>query len=644
MVLTWPALAQVSLPVATQAEVNTGTNNRKAVTPLTLAGASGAAVTDPATAAWLKTAGVTDQSAANDLGFAVQAEKAKGVWTSVIQASLFMPKYNASNHVSLVGNAWTSTNEQFLTRGFYAMGTNLETITLTQPLTNFSISVCFRVDASAVYNNVFGAKSALLGVYNSNDLTCVTASALEQNAAAAVDTSLGNTFFTPVSAIINAGSNTMAKGMSGQWAMGVRAAPVFWETLTVSYNSNGLCSSWKNGNPNVWYNSAQVTNLFQSITVTDVLTTVVIGGGGPTWLAAGSFCTNIFNTEVLGVIVHNTSCEQNSNNAVADFRFFSDVFGARLVTDFVGASREWFPCNWIQFNGTAIPITNEWTTMYMLAHSDEFVIQDAYPGTLVAWYTNMTGPGAIGATSSGIGFVPGAVNIDPSRYLDRKIITCAGDNDLRGGVQTITATITNFDVFFLPLVTNNGIKVRLYETGPDATATAINQQNERSYFEQLRMQFPFDGVIDVWGRETVPWLKVVGCDGIHVGTTNTIAGYNGAYALMEMVSGLAPIGQYNPVNYQISSGVQNSTNGPQFVNFEPVVRDTNGNDLLCFDGSLFTNVNVTPQFYSNNPAWWGVSNIWKPWQSNNAANTAVPKGYSIYYDAGTNAHVSAALY
>ena len=40
----WPSFAQVSLPVATQAEVNTGTNNRKAVTPQTLAGAFGGSV------------------------------------------------------------------------------------------------------------------------------------------------------------------------------------------------------------------------------------------------------------------------------------------------------------------------------------------------------------------------------------------------------------------------------------------------------------------------------------------------------------------------------------------------------------------------------------------------------------------------
>ena len=543
---------------------------------------------DPVINAWFSTNNITDVYAKNDIGFAVQAEKVKGVWGSVVQASLFMPRYNASNHVSLIGNTWTSTNERFLTKGFYAMSTNLETIALTQPLTNFTISVCFRVDGPAAYNNTLGAPKALLGVYNSNDLSCVTASAMEQNAGAAVDTSIGSTFFTPVSSIANNGSNTLAIAMSGQWSLAVRAAPVFWETLTVSYNSNGFCSTWHNGNPNVWYNSAQVTNLFQSLTVTDVLTTIVIGGGGPTWLAALSSCTNINNTEVLGVLAHNTSCEQNSNNAVADFQFFSDVYGASKVTDFVGASREWNPANFINYNGGNIPITNEWTTIYMLSHPDEFVIQDAYPGTLVAYYTNMAG-GGIGASSSGISFVPGAVNIDPSRYPDRTIITCAGDNDLRGGTKTISATVTNFDVYFSPLVTN-GIKIKLFEVGPDALAIALNQQNERSYFEQLRLQFPFVGVIDVWNRETVPWLNTVANDGVHPGATNTIAGYNGAYAVMEMVSGLAPIGQYNPANYQISSSLQNSTNGPQFVNFQYVTRDTNGNDLQTFDGSGWTNI------------------------------------------------------
>jgi hypothetical protein len=75
----------------------------------------------------------------------------------------------------------------------------------------------------------------------------------------------------------------------------------------------------------------------------------------------------------------------------------------------------------------------------------------------------------------------------------------------------------------------------------------------------------------------------------------------------------------------------------------------NGTNWMSDVGNFTNQANLfigalVPVVCTNNPPWWGVSNVSLLFQSNNAARTAVPNGYRIYYDAGTNAHVSAVVY
>lgn len=552
-------------------------------------GIANASTADPTSLAFLKAAGITDISAKNDLQYAVNSEMTMNSWASIIQASLFFNRFNPTNHISLIGNPWIATNEIYGSICSRFGGTNTMTMVLPQALTNCSLSIFYRQDASAANAFTVTYKNGLVALFNTNTSSTLVLNADEGNSGNSVDTSIGTTFFTAPTSLNGAVSNIMMQAQSGYWASGVRAEPVFWTCLTVSFNSNGLCSTYRNGNTNLFQLTSTNRLIMQSVTTADVFNTLIVGDGGPAWHGAGTGFTNANYADIAGVIVHNQSCESNSLIPVADFQFFTDCYKASRITDFVGASREWNPIQTAAFTGAnGIPFTNEWTVLYAQDNPDELVFNDAYPGSIVANYATTAGnPGTGGNYANNIATVASVANIDRAKYYDRTIKECSGDNDIYAGTAQATV-IANHNAFYLPYITN-GTKVALFERGPNGISTGPQNAAMRTYFEQLKFQFSFCKSYDEWIGLTMPYLASVACDVIHVGATNTVAGYNGAAALALFISDKSRL-PYSPQYYQVSSTVANYTNTLPLSQMSYGILDTNGNIFGTSDGQNWTNL------------------------------------------------------
>jgi hypothetical protein len=534
-------------------------------------------------------AGVTNIAAQNDVNFAVAAEYTAGVWGSVVEAAAFSPRFNSSSHKAIVGNPWVSTNEAFGLQGLRFQQTNqTTTITLPVALTNFTVSILFKQDAVAWMNsgsaNGIQYKNGLLSICNTNTLDSVNANGGEQNSAWSITTSLGNSFrVTPISTINN-GSNAVWELRAGCWAQGTQQAPVFWTVRTISFNgTNGTCSAWFNGKPSVFYVSggSSATNLMLMQSVSN-LTTLVIGDCGGAWHGAGGTTfTNSYYTDIAGVIVHNISCESNTNIAAADFKFLTDLLPGYKYTEFIGSSRMWHPANTISYGGAAaIPFTNEWTSLYAQLRSDELVVNEAYPGSQVADYTNSRQLGTPSIT-----FIPAATYIDAAKYTDRWIKTCSGDNDIGNGAANQGLTITNFMNFYGPVQTN-GTKIGLFMRVGGANSSAVTNAQIRAYYLALARIFPVAAVYDEAIVISSNYLAACAYDILHVGGTNTIVGYNAAMDDALFVSGQSRP-QYNSAYYQVSSQPP-----PQagWSSYGYSVLDSNGLSFTTWDGSGFTNI------------------------------------------------------
>jgi hypothetical protein len=346
--------------------------------------------------------------------------------------------------------------------------------------------------------------------------------------------------------------------------------------------------------------------------------------------------------EVFSIIVHNQSAEQtasNTNIPIADFQWSMSQFKANICWDFMGDSRLWFPADEYNYGGQEVPFTNEFSGILQQMRPDLLVMNDAYPGS------DLTNYATVGGTFGGrYSFVPSCRWLPQAKFKSL-MISDAGANDA-AAVAPFTAPqlVATNSLYFLPLITN-GLMYAPFTGYPTLLNTYGMIMSQRSYFTSVINTMPCTDVYDPWSQITMNWLSSVSFTGVHIGGTNTIAGYAGAVSLAQFFSYKTPMQlPYNPAYYQVSSSLLNGTNQMSFNLLEPMFRDTNGGVYLSYDGSTFTNLVVSPQTWTNNPPWWGVSNISLLFQSNNAARTAAPNGYRIYYDAGTNAHVSAVVY
>lgn len=557
-------------------------------------GITNVSTADPVATKFFNAAGITDLTAQNDLNIGISQEKSLGCWSSIVQWSAFMPRYNASNHVSVIGNPWVGTNELYQRGGTIAYYTNSDTIPLTTTLSNCSFSVCYVHDTTAANLELLSEFYALAAVYNSNNLSSVVLTS-GNNLSQKVDTSVGTNFYFTSSG--NTSSNAVYRMMSGLWSQGDRATAILPMVETVSYNSNGLVSVWINGNPTV-FNSSSVTNLLleQGLPGTN-FTTFVIGDGGGGWHAIGNH-TNLNGSVYFSAIVHNQTVESNTNIPIADMQALFKLLGKTSVVNFVGASRLAYPVNIFQWpaNG-AIPLTNDMSVIYAQMNPSVLVLNDAYPGSRMFDYVGMKNASESTTYGGRYNFTPSSTYLGKLGYQSVEIKECSGDNDAAGGTN-VTTLIGEHNAFYLPLLTN-AIAIDLFERGPTGPNTGAANALFRNYFEVAKQQFPFSKTYDEWPRLSLPYLASVALDVTHVGGTNTLAGFNGSVALAQLLSDKTPQ-PYSPQYYQVSMELPNFTNTQPMSQMSYAMLDTNGN-LFGTSEALFTdNTNTFAIAYFQN--------------------------------------------
>jgi hypothetical protein len=526
----------------------------------------------------------------DDVYRAVGCQQQLGTWSSVIEWPIFMPRFSASNHVALVGNYGTPTNEVFGNWGMRANGTNLDWIPLpVNIVSNCSFSVCFRFDLKAANDGAFIGLGAVAALMDTNSWSTVLLQGANDYAGMKVDSSEGTNFFdqNPV----NPNSNSMYFAQSGQWTAGTRGCPVVFTVYTVSYSTNGVISIYWNGKKGIFDKFVRSTNITEMVLAGTNLNALVVGDGGYSWhnlnTLGGSSHTNTSYCEIASVIVHGQSVEQNANIPVADFQSMVALQPQKKLVNFVGASRLWFPIEGYNYpaNASTWVFTNQLVPIFEQQNPDTLVINDAYPGEILYDYPIPTSVSQ-STVNYGLPFVPSAANA-PS-FVSCVIKTCAGDNDAAGNTN-LTTLIGEFKSFFLPFVTNH-IAIDLFERGPTGPNTAIQNQSMRTYFETLRQNFQFRHVYDEWPYLSIPYLASVSIDTTHVGGTNTVAGYNAVVSLAQWL-GDSVTQPYNSTLYSISSLSLPSTNSQPFSNFGYVVKDTNNVSYVTSDGSGLTNLN-----------------------------------------------------
>ena len=232
-----------------------------------------------------------------------------------------------------------------------------------------------------------------------------------------------------------------------------------------------------------------------------------------------------------------------------------------------------------------MPFTNEFSGILQQMRPDLLVMNDAYPGSELTNYVSVGG--SFGGRYS---FVPSCRWLPQTKFKSL-IISDAGANDAATATPfTTPQLVATNSLYFLPLITN-GLMYAPFTGYPSLINTPAMIMSQRSYFTAVINNLPCTDVYDPWSQITMNWLSSVSFTGVHIGGTNTIAGYAGAVSLAQFFSYKTPMQlPYNPAYYQVSSSLLNGTNQMPFNLLEPGFFDTNGDRFLSFDGMNITNI------------------------------------------------------
>lgn len=487
---------------------------------------------------FLNSAGISSISAQNNVNWAVKRLKARACFNNCIEYIVLDKLYNPTNHIPLIGNSWTcygSSNELYSTWGQDFFNTNILAVTnlsITAPCT---IAITVRSFPADVCNGILDSKMGMVSLMSQTDGSSLLLSASGIFSGRMACSSAGTTWYIGAPPN-NPNTNTCYQLMSGAWDSGIRNCSDFSTTYCISYNTNGTISTWRNGMPCLFLQNANnQTNLLAEQIATSAFTQLSIGGN-TNWLAqqTGTIHTN-FQGQVLAVGLWNQSCEQNTNIPIAAWQaaMCMEPYATKLV-QFAGSSRLNFDNTWYYFSG--IPATNDMPLIVQKLEPTWVVINDSYPGSFMTnWFA-----GVKQSQSSGIAtnyaFTSPLIYTPWEKFPNGAWFVTDGPRNDEFLMLNSSYCLGMINSYCLPLV-NAGINVQLIETGIAYNEPYNINAALWSMWSTLETNFPFAKISDERSL-TMDILTNSGVSGdwVHVGSTNTISGYNGALQFARIIT------------------------------------------------------------------------------------------------------------
>lgn len=478
--------------------------------------------------AFATAAGISATPAQNNLTWLVKHLKQLGCWTNCVEYILLDNSYNPSNHVPLAGNPWTCnglSNELHSTWGQDFFLTNTLTVTNLPPLSNCTIAVTFReFPNDTVGNGADLGFSSMVHLMSPVDGSSLLSTIPGGYGGQLIFTSAGTNWYLNAP-VINAQTNTCYYQLSGAYDYDTRIAVEFSTTVCISYNSNGLVSCWRNGLPGLFlYSSANQTNLLAETRAANPFTTLGIGGN-TNWMAQqnNGIHTN-YQGQILAIGVWNQSCEQNTNIPIAAWQaaMCAEPNVTELV-EFAGSSRLNYEAPYLS---VGIPVTNSMPLIFRNMQPNIAVIQDAYPGSQMSTWFPGSKQNMFTGIATNYAFVSPLIYAPREKFPGGLWFATDGPRNDCFATQSPQYCLQLVNKFCLPLATN-GINIQLIETGVAGNEPVNENATLWSMWQCLETNFLFAKIASERSL-TMDYLTNggVALDGVHLGYTNSIRGYN----------------------------------------------------------------------------------------------------------------------
>lgn len=549
------------------------------------------------------TAGMTDQTARNNLVLGVQALKQAGVWTHIVSAGILDPLDNPGKHIDLLGNPFSVVNESYTQSGGYGAaglsdgGTNYVLIPLPRIITNYTLVFWFwnspsNADRLIGFNS--GIPSAQAHLYNTNDFSGVV---MEQpnafrNARIWSSTSGTNWNIPGTANPGNYTTNSAAYMQNGQYDGRTPVGLMY--VSAYSGGTNGIVCHFSNSKPSCFTTGGMNTNdLFLS--TNSPYNMLEIGGAATNWGMVYANNTNCIAT-IGGWILFDSRSDGDWRYQVAGYKFATDVSRYTAVKEFGGSSVvNDSASGGIFFNGGVVCETNTMPTIYQQLNPRTLVLCDAAPGSSMANYATMQGKGTNYFSPYDI------LNLDTNRFIPflMEVDTDGPRNDGLAGTSLpiIYGFFTNWSCYF-----SAGIPFFLIDDHWDYSTSIAGNLNWRSTIAMVVSNLPISGVIVESTHIGSNFLSYASADNppVHNTALNWQA-YQQAY-------GFAVLCAHQPWPYPwldvtwncISQGSPLMDAGITNMNqmYFPVL-DAQGNQRVTQDGSGLTNGFQNTPTYTN---------------------------------------------
>jgi hypothetical protein len=515
--------------------------------------------------AFCNSVGVFDDSARRDMDIAVSDLKRMNVWTNLVDAFIFHPRFNSTNHLSLLGNPWNFTNEVYNNWGAQLYHTNIISAILPANLTNYTLFVVFRQSAAGLDagDSTAGPLNNLAELRSTYDGSAIMLASWCISFSARIWSSSGTNWTYDTDWTVQ--SNRISPMLSGGFGYGSAVAPIIKSVYAISGDYRGNYQVWVNGRPAALGQYGK-TNILTMNPITAPLNQILIGGGDTSWFATsngGQTATNAFGVTVMAVFVFNQTI--NSNIATAGEAFATDLENCDSAVSFQGSSiinDAVAACS-----GTGVPLTNSIPLLFEQMNPRTMVLQEAIGGSFIASYDN-----EFNGWSNGIPFRSAISLLSVEKYTNRTIKTDAPRNDALSGT-TVTNCVRLFNQVYAPYWTS-GIRIELIDTPYAGNVSIANNQNWQAACAAIATNFPLAAHWALSRWITYEYLATVSRDNppVHLNAAS-LAGYTANKNVASFVAGDPwPIGFTGGTNLAVSGSPYIFTNYYPY----PVMLDISG--------------------------------------------------------------------